>query len=71
MTTTHGESPKMARPSAFTGWYRATSRQPWQAVCHADSEREAWDLLLARKDSGDKCVLPAGRDPNDGKRPRG
>lgn len=51
------------RSAAFIGWYRATRRQPWRPVVQADSEDAAIDNLL-REPTGDKIVLPTGRNVN-------
>jgi hypothetical protein len=50
--------------SAFIGWLRPNGRS-WFAAVEAESEAEAWRLLLAHHEHGDKCVLGRGRHPND------
>jgi hypothetical protein len=56
---------------AFTGWYRLRPGSAWRAVCQAESEVEAWDLLGALvRESGDTVVLPSYRHP-DHRRHRG
>jgi hypothetical protein len=58
MTTTATESP-------WTGWHRPHRQAAWRVVVHAESEAEAWDLLLAYTAGGDKCVLPVTRRPDN------
>jgi len=49
---------------AFAGWSRKNSAFAWRRVVTAESEAECWNLLLGHTEGGDKCVLAAGRDPN-------
>jgi hypothetical protein len=55
----------MSNPSEprFTGWFRPP-RGAWRQACQAESEPEAWQLLLAHVETGDLCVLPTGRSPD-------
>jgi hypothetical protein len=48
----------------WTGWARRGTGDRWRPVVQAQSEAEAWDLLLGHTENADKCVLAAGRDPN-------
>lgn len=57
-----------ALQTGFTGWYRQTARDPWQALVQAASDREAWDKLLDRPERGDRCVTATGIHPDQGKR---
>jgi hypothetical protein len=56
---------------AWTGWHRRNRLDRWRAVCEAESEAEALDMLLALAEGGDKRVLPSGRDPNRREAARG
>jgi hypothetical protein len=56
----------MNTTGTFTGWYRQTARNRWRPVVHAQSEDEAWAMLLDHVAGGDKLILAAGElDPND------
>jgi hypothetical protein len=55
---------------AFVGWFRQGRGQKWKAIVHGQTEEETLDKLLDHAGPGDRCVLPAGRDPNKGGRPR-
>jgi hypothetical protein len=47
----------------WTGWVRPGSGSPWKPILQADTQAEAWRLLL-NEDVGQMTVLPAGKDPN-------
>ena len=52
----------------WAGWFRPRGGT-WRQAVEAESEPEAWGMILAyAAGSGDKTVLPAGRHP-DGPRP--
>jgi hypothetical protein len=51
----------------FIGWHRPPGGS-WEEVCRGATEREAWDKLLDLAAAGDKCVLRAGRRPEDRRR---
>jgi hypothetical protein len=59
-----------ASPAPWAGWHRMNSRDAWKKVCEASSSREAWAKLFDLRQGGDKCVTPANRTPDSGKRPR-
>ncbi len=61
-------SEQAAASPAWTGWFRAGSRDPWRPVVQASSDTAAWDRLRDHPERGDKCVLPHGRHPDEGKR---
>jgi hypothetical protein len=50
---------------AFTGWHRPSIRHSWRALVQAESEEEAWGMLLCAVTGGDKTVTPLHRDPNN------
>ena len=51
--------------AAWSGWFRPRGGT-WRRVVEAESESEAWGMILAfTEGSGDKCVLPAGRNPDN------
>jgi hypothetical protein len=62
MAAIAGAKPEAAR--TFVGWFRPP-RGVWEVYCRAPTEAAAWDRLLDLQRSGDKAVLPAGKDPND------
>jgi hypothetical protein len=49
---------------AYTGWHRPHARARWRAVVEAESEDEAWAMLLAAVAGGDKTVTKSPADPN-------
>jgi len=50
---------------AFTGWHRPSARQPWRPVVQAESQEEAWAMLLTATASGDVTVTASHRDANE------
>lgn len=48
----------------WTGWHRPRPGVRWRLICQAATEAEALYGLLTLALSGDVCVQPAGRDPN-------
>jgi hypothetical protein len=49
----------------FTGWWRPDSRSPWHRIVHGGDETDVLNKLLDCVRGGDKCVLPAGQNPNE------
>jgi hypothetical protein len=68
MASTTEQSTQATTGHAWTGWYRASARASWRAVVQASTDREAWDRLLNHPERGDRCVLPHGQHPDQGKR---
>jgi hypothetical protein len=57
----------MAQPATagrWTCWHRTDAGRPWRKVGDADSEAEAWRVMMAYPLSGDRTVCRPGRDPN-------
>jgi hypothetical protein len=50
--------------TTWIGWHRPDPCSPWRALVTAESETVAFNRLLDSVRGGDKCVLPAGTDPN-------
>lgn len=48
----------------WVGWHRRDGRSPWRAIVTAETETAAFNKLLDMIRGGDKCILPAGFDPN-------
>jgi hypothetical protein len=55
--------PEPVRP-AFIGWHRLEPPLPWRRDVEAESEPEAWRLLLGAVEGGDQAVHPSSRDTN-------
>ncbi|HKI35178.1 MAG TPA: hypothetical protein VKA46_25195 [Gemmataceae bacterium] len=49
----------------WTCWYRSNPGSPWRKIGEADSEREAWHLVLRYELSGDKTICRSGVNPID------
>ena len=64
MTTTQAVLP-------FVLWYRAGTRQCWQAVAEAATEFEAGGKIgVGNRHNGGWLVCPAGKNPNNAVRTR-
>jgi hypothetical protein len=50
---------------AFTGWHRPSADRPWCPVVQAESQDEAWAMLLAATTGGDLTITASHRDANE------
>jgi len=55
---------RTSKKTRWTGWHRPDPCSPWRAIVTANTETKAFNRLLDTVRGGDKCVLPAGADPN-------
>jgi hypothetical protein len=56
--------------AGWSGWHRASRREPWRLLAQAPTYDRAWGLLLDRipqgPPGGESAVLREGIDANEG-----